>query len=124
MDDERKAFIARFLRFLALRTAMAENNQSMVVTPETLAELKALGIPLPGNFKVMSLDDVQNSGEVSTIVCEVVEPFKALVMPDNLTAPCDLGCGRTIQFRPDMANTKIPKACVTCATGRVKSVMQ
>lgn len=117
MDDERKRAIAGFL----LQAAITKRGGDLIMTPTTKAELTALGIPIPPGFKVMSLADAEKSGERMTIVCETLQPPQQLVMADNLTAPCDCGCGRTIQFRPDMADTRIAKTCVFCSLERATS---
>src|SRR5690348_5655941 len=54
------------------------------------------------------------------LACTTLEPGEELILPDNITALCGFGCGRTIQHRPGYPDWVV-KACLICIDERPKT---
>jgi len=104
-----------------MRAIMAQGHE-MNYLPQTQAELIAHHVigsaeRVLGAVKVVPLDRAKAEGCV--YVCTVITVGEMLTLPDNKTAPCAWGCGRTVQFRP-WAPPELPRVCLYCMSERKK----
>lgn len=73
------------------------------------------------------MEEIAGEGNVASVDPKTLEPGTAIVvcieatdplrLPDNLTASCAYGCGKTLQHRPHYPDN-IAKVCVDCALER------
>lgn len=104
-----------------LRIIHANGHQAAYL-PRTKAELIAHGATghaerALGEMKIKEW--TPGKDEKCAYICTVVQPGEMLTMPDNATAKCAWGCGRTIQFRP-WAPPDLERVCLYCMADRKK----